>query len=424
MKIKRFFAPDMRQALRQVRETFGADAVILSNKSVDGGVELVAAMDYDDATATAETASSAPAPGPARGPEPEITTAYSKARTPGQVSSLVERLQARGGEASPPLPQSPPAAADADGLAAMRKELTALRRMVENGLAGLAWQDLGYHRAHTQELLRQLIDLDLHPGLCEELARAEAATEDPDLALRLALKRLAEALPVGGTDFLEEGGVVALVGPTGVGKTTTLAKLAARFALRRGSRQLALVTTDNYRIGAEEQLHSYGRLLDVPVRTALDAEGLEQALELFSDRRLVLIDTAGMSQRDLRLNEQLAMLRGRGRPVQVLLALSATTDAATLEQALEAFSGVRPSACVLTKLDEACSLGGLLSSLVRRRLPMAFTTDGQRVPEDIHVARPHSLVKRAVELARAHRETPGEAWLAMQLGGVHQHVGI
>jgi flagellar biosynthesis protein FlhF len=426
MKIKRFFASDMRQAIRQVRETFGPDAVILSNKPVDGGVELVAAMDYDESTLLDQTRDDA-AVTELRRPAPPPQSASAEG-LPNQAGSLSQRLQRRAvasgreqGGGHRGIAQGPD---QASALAEMRREMQALRRFMETELSELSWHDMGQRRPQHKELLRRLVALDLHPELCRSLAEEVGEVDDVDAAYRAALTGLAARLPTARSDFLEQGGAVALIGPTGVGKTTTVAKLAARFCLRYGNRQLALITTDNYRIGAEEQLHTYGRILDVPVRTAADEASLNAALNMFSDRRLVLIDTAGMSQRDVRLGQQIALLKRGNRPIHTLLTLAATTQGAALEHALEVFGPARPSACVATKIDEACSLGGIISSLTLHRLPMAFSTDGQKVPEDIHIGRPHTLVSRAVELAKRAGTDMGEDLLAMKLGGAREHAHV
>jgi len=244
---------------------------------------------------------------------------------------------------------------------------------------------------------------------------------EPDQGWRRALYFLASEIQTAGDSLLEEGGVVAMIGPTGVGKTTTLAKLAARFALRHGSRSVALISTDNYRIGAQEQLNTYARILDVPIRSAADVEELNVALNVFADKRLVLIDTAGMSQRDMQINEQISLLQSGRKPVRNILALSATTQQAALQQAIEAFGVANPDACILTKLDEAASLGGVLSAIVHSNLKVAYITDGQKVPEDLHLARPHTLVSRAVNLGQWDEGGYSEECLALALGGMRAH---
>ncbi|MDJ0806503.1 MAG: flagellar biosynthesis protein FlhF, partial [Gammaproteobacteria bacterium] len=278
MKIRRFFAADMRQALRQVREALGADAVILSNKSVEGGVELVAAIDFSDEafTATEPPHAITEAPVPLRTPnsaEAELQTPSSPEtqfhplKAPTAVKNTDSIWQERPRSATPKLKQGVEWSQD-PLLQEMRQEMQALRRMMENELSELTWRDLGQRRPQSQELIRRLMGLGLGASVCRDLAMRVEDAETPDKAWRQALYHLADEIPVVQDDLLDQGGIIALVGPTGVGKTTTIAKLAARFCLRHGNRQLALVTTDSYRIGAQEQLHNYGRILDVPVRTA------------------------------------------------------------------------------------------------------------------------------------------------------------
>jgi len=405
MKIKRFFADDIRQALRQVRETLGPDAVILSNKSVDGGIELVAAMDYDEAAFVAQN-QPPEAVQPAAAKRPSVTP--------------IERPEAQVAQSNrrpPPQPARVEWSQD-PVLMEMRQEMKALRRMMENQLSDIAWHEMGSRRPQTQELLRRLMGLGLSPDICQRLAQHIQDAESLDQAWRKALYQLASVLPLSGESLIDEGGVVALVGPTGVGKTTSIAKLAARFILRHGHRNLALVSTDSYRIGAREQLNTYARILDVPVRTAANAEELRVTLNALSDKRLVLVDTAGMSQRDLRLSDQLSMLYSGNRPVRTFMTLSATTQQPALEQAIKSFGGANLEGCVLTKVDEAASLGGALSAALHSNLALAFFTDGQKVPEDIHLARAHTLVSRAVTLAQEAGGEYSDEYLAMALGGV------
>ena len=402
MKIKRFFAPDIRQAIRRVRETLGPDAVILSNKTVEGGIELVAAIDYDEAAFAArapvreQAAEQAPA---TEAPTAEVKAAPRRTRVEwSQDPAIVE----------------------------MRREMQTLRRLMENELGGLAWRDLGERRPEVRELLRRLLELGLPAGMARTLTERVGDEADPDQLWRKALYLLANGLRTAEADLLDAGGVVAVVGPTGVGKTTTIAKLAARFVMRHGARHLALVSTDDFRIGAREQLHTYGRILNVPVKSAGSIEELDATLNALADRRLVLIDTAGMGPRDLRLQEQLAMLRVGDRPVRRYLALAANTERTALERAVKAFCEVPPDACVLTKIDEAGRLGGLLATLIANQLPAAYVTDGQRVPEDLHLARTHTLVTRAAQLIEESTAEDGvaEAHFAMALGGVAAHAHL
>ena len=406
MKIKRFVASDIRQALRQVRETLGADAVILSNKSVDGGVELVAALDYDEQAFTADLAESRP------GATATVMT-ESEPERPGP--DVGERLTHRSSVS--PVDRSQ----DAD-LAEMRQEMKALRRMMENQLSEITWREMGSRRPQSQELLRRLMGLNISPDICRQLTDRVADVEELDQAWRKALSSLAGDLPIAEESLIDKGGVIALVGPTGVGKTTSIAKLAARFVLRHGHRKLALVSTDGYRIGAQEQLNSYARILDVTVRSASTSEELDLVLNSLADKQLVLVDTAGMSQRDVRLSEQLSLLRSGNRPVSSFLTLAATTQQPALEQSINAFGSSALAGCILTKVDEAASLGGVLSAVIHGRLPLAFFTDGQKVPEDIHLARAHTLVSRAVTLGQQTGTEFNDEYLALALGGVRADV--
>jgi flagellar biosynthesis protein FlhF len=413
MKIKRFFAADMRTAIRQVRETLGPDSVILSNKSVDGGVELVAALDFDESALSEVVNSIAEEATKPSG----VVTSF-----PGSDVTAERKPEVRGERN----PSSQAAASPASRvewsqdplLIDMRREVHTLRRIVENELSGFTWREMGDHQPRVRELIRRLMGFDLHPAICQRIIERVGDFENPEQGWRKALYYLATELHTTGDHLLEEGGIVAVVGPTGVGKTTTIAKLAARFGLRQGNRHIALISADSYRIGAQEQLATYARILDVPMRSVANVEELNAALNALADKRLILIDTAGMSQRDLQLSEKLAVLQAGNRKVRTLLALSATTQQAALKQAIQAFSVARPEACILTKLDEAASLGGVLSAIIDTAMPLAYTTDGQRVPEDLHLARSHTLVSRAVNLGQQDGEEYSEEYLALALGGV------
>jgi flagellar biosynthesis protein FlhF len=196
--------------------------------------------------------------------------------------------------------------------------------------------------------------------------------------------------------ILQKGGVVALVGPTGVGKTTTAAKLAARYAMRHGSSKVALITTDSYRIGAQEQLRSFGELIGVPVYAVNSADELHTTLHSLQDRELVLIDTAGLSQRDRQLLEQLAILRTGEIKIDPYLVVAANSQESALNEAVTMFNRIELKGAILSKLDEGGSLGPALSVLIRHQLPLHYLGDGQRVPEDLQVARGSDLVDRLV----------------------------
>lgn len=397
MKIKRFTAPDMRQALRMVRETLGDDAVILSNKSIEGGVELTAAVDL-------------------------IAEELSAARPHGTPAAAIETVTHS--RRSPAATTKPVPAVNGEALAELRNEMQSLRRWMQAELSGLSWHDLGQRAPHAQELMRRLMSLGLSADIARRLSDRVTDLPELDQAWSKAMFYLASELTISDDDPLQHAGAIALVGPTGVGKTTTIAKLAARYALRHGHRHVALVTTDNYRIGARDQLHTYGRILNVPVRSAGSPEEMETVLQSLSDRRLILIDTAGMGADSARMREQLECLQVVGAGLTTLLTLSATTDGAGLEHAVKLFQPAKPSACVLTKLDESAALGGAISALVRSGLPLSLLTDGQRVPEDLQPARAHNLIERATKLMSDNDLSFDPTYLALAYGGSQSHAQV
>jgi len=417
MKIKHYRAPDMRQALRMVREAQGPDAVILSSRRVNGGVEVVAAVDYDhdgvDAyghdlhAMSAQAHASQPVERTDRAActmhedrsirSQGVTDSASRARDQGLAIDAIDELERS---------------------ADLSEELRAMRRMLETQLATLAWNDLSRRSPVQAELLKELTQIGLARDLSAELVAQMPAGIQLAEAQRLALALIARRIAVASERWLDSGGVVAMVGATGVGKTTLIAKLAARWLLQHGPRSIALISTDSIRIGAHEQIHTLGRLLGVPAYAIDGASELAELLDHLSDKRLVLIDTAGYSQRDPRLHEELEMLAAANERLETTLVLSAAAQAGAIEEAVERFAAARPATCVLTKLDEATSLGGSISMLIRSGLPVAYLSDGQRVPEDISPARAHQLVVRAVELARKSGATADEDLLRRRFGEV------
>lgn len=469
MKIKRFFSKDMRDGIRQVREALGSDAVILSNTQVKGGVEIVAAIDYDESLLTADTAFPTAEPSPAASHSPktsslESTTSSSnpavdesslgysfqgsdfeldedmvsirssfyndeaKARAENKSEIPQPRFSDAPANKAEANPVAKPAAAanpnpgiewsQDPALVAMQHELQELRGLLEQQMAGLAWSGLSRRDPQRAKLIRCLLELGLSPKLCQRLVEAMKPAESFEDTWRQAMALLVKNLPVDSSDDLEQGGVVALVGATGVGKTTTIAKLAARYALKHGRERVALVTTDSYRIAAHEQLRTYGRILGIPVRVANNQEELSEVLKLFSEKDLVLIDTAGMSQRDVRLSQQFSLIKGSAPSIKTYLVFSTTTHRAGLNEILQAFGEVKLDGCILTKLDETTSLGGALSMAMESKLPVKYVSDGQKVPEDIHIARSHNLIHRAVLVAQEANQALEQESLTLAFSGM------
>ena len=392
MKVKTFFAPDIRQAIRMVREEQGPDAVIISNRRVDGGVEIVSATDYDEKLFNQFKSSS----------DKEEKFEAKPARADEKIKNYSNndfiKSSVSSEKSSPGLWSEKRSDEGERLLSEVRQELKFMRSYLENQMAEISWNSFQQRSPVHAEMIKRLREFGLSQENAARLTETIRVDLDLDSAWRECLIKLVETLPVANDDIIEQGGIVALVGPTGVGKTTSVAKIAARYALRHGVRRIALLTTDDYRVGAHEQLRNYGRLLDIPVRSASTSEELQAQLNDLSDKDLVLIDTAGISQRDIRLSEQLAVIRGASSKIKVYLVLSSNIQRRGIEEAIAAFNKVPLNGCILTKLDEACSLGFALDAVIDEDLPVVYVSDGQRVPEDIHPARAENLVNQGVLL--------------------------
>ncbi len=388
MNMRRYVAKDMRACLRQIRDAQGPDAVIVSTRRVEGGVEVVAAMDFDLATPLPGSEPAVAADGPA-----------------GEAAAALAQLA--GGIGASAEPQS-----------GLQAELCNLRRLLEGQLATLAWNDLTRRAPVQAEVLRELTQLGLANDLAASIVADLPARLDFGRAQHRARAVLTQKLPVAEDRWLSRGGRVAFVGPTGVGKSTAIAKLAARRVLEHGPQGLALVSTDGVRFGAQEQIQNLGRLLGVPAYAVDHPRELERLLAQLEGTPLVLIDTAGSSQRDPRLAAKLAALAGAHRGLEMALVLAASAQAGAAEEVITRFSAVTLAACIVTKIDEATSLGGTLSALIRARLPITWVSEGQRIPEDLAPARAHQLVVRAVTLAERSGATADEDLLQRRFGGL------
>jgi flagellar biosynthesis protein FlhF len=412
--VRKFYADTSREALRLVREALGPDALILSNRKSGRGVEIVAASPSEIQAITAAAAPSAssvaisrpPArhmfsPPPAASPSAREPAAILRAPPPAMPAP-----SAGAPEQKAALSADQPALSPAETSFELVHELRMLRALVEGQLAALAYSDLKRRDAARSEVLRRLLEAGFGGPLGREMVDELPEGLDVARALRLTKTRLQQrlrcALPDAG--LVEAGGILALVGPTGVGKTTTVAKLAAECAIRLGPEKIALVTTDTYRIGAVDQLRIYGKIIGAPVYAIRTEADLRATLSDLRSRHLVLIDTVGMSQRDRRLADQVALLSGSERRVRRVLLLSAVAHANVLEDVVRAYRDDNLAGCILTKIDEALTLGAPLDALIRHNLTLHYVTNGQRVPEDLHRPNPLYLVERAFRDA-AH--TPG-----------------
>lgn len=412
MKIKRFLDKDSRSAMARVRAEMGGDAVILSSKNVNGQVELVAAMDFDEKaldnhldsgsdTVYGAAAESAGFEGTGfEGDRLESHLMHSLGATSSPAvgaernqGSIQQRRSSREDSTQEQMPQE-----QSPTLTDLQRELGNLRGMLESELAQLSWKDMADRPSVKAALYNRLSKLGLSRAICGAIADKLPAKGDLESHWKKALVMLARRLKVMGDSILNDGGIVALVGSTGVGKTTTIAKLAARFVMRHGTKQVALITTDCYRIGGQEQLETFANYLGIPMIVATDGPELKAALDQLSSRKMVLIDTAGMSQRDVRLYEQFATLKSVGYDIDAYVVLSATAQQGSLNEVVQVFGKQALSGAMITKVDESSSLGAVLDVVVKNDLKLGYVSTGQKVPEDIIPARVEYLISKAVEL--------------------------
>lgn len=420
MQVKRFLAADMRRALELVRQELGADAVILSSNRTPEGVELL-------------TTRPEPASPPEPQPEPEATgteEAGARRNTATQQEldasareflqpnqrvnagirvrrSLLEPERAGPRSGRPVMsaaerygldkPEQTPAPAGDQRLEDLQAELTEMRYLLEEQMNRMLGPDENPGSPLQASIGRRLERMGLPRSVSDQVLRELPADQPLAHTWSSALARVARSIPADSADPVAGGGVYALVGPTGAGKTTTIGKLAARYVMEHGPQKVALVTLDTYRIGGHDQLRSLARILGVGLKVVQDPSSLETELYRLRRHQLVLIDTAGFRPGDARLSAQLETL-ARLPQVRSLMVLPGNGQAATLKAAVHAYGGEGLDGCVLSKLDETASLGEALGVVMQGRAPIVYTTHGQDIPRDIEVARAHQLATRAAGL--------------------------
>lgn len=483
MKIRRFVAKDMRSALAQIKGELGVDAVIMSNKKIPEGVELMAAVDYGqsvpEAKPSIDVATKTPreisndvvnisaqtsadeqgrtepkipmdslsallsrqvqqAPESSHNLSGESTQVDAEDNIEQQLRSFTERLRHSSPDGTIPAPYDTVDKAqnietselhehssiEAQKMAKhlseqqnsqtlhqqtsvnqqdfdkMQQEMVSIRQLLEHQVSGLMWQDMAQKDPQRAVLVSRLLAMGLNEQISDQIAGYIPAQHHEAQAWKAATKLISEQINTTQNDIIQRGGVIALVGPTGVGKTTTIAKLAARFAQIYGHEQVALISTDTFRIAGFEQLETYGKIIGCQVKLAKDGRALDALLQQFSQKKLVLIDTAGMGQRDMRLAENLANLVSNTRVrIRNYLVLAANSQQQVMQENVDRFKKVPLSGCIYTKLDESVSIGEIITTSIQNGLPIGYLTDGQRVPEDIKVANAEKLVRLADKMA-------------------------
>jgi flagellar biosynthesis protein FlhF len=485
MKIRRFFGKDMREALKQVKDELGGDAVIMSNKKVVGGVELVAAVDK-------ETEMTRPIPTISLGRRSKNTPTLSEIigdDGPDSLKALLEKQHAgklldensdgfdytafpnaahtqqrraestyssatmsrnhprasqayadsqqseqrlREAELTHPYARTPvtkavedftmnedfadsqasdlfshdSSIAPNDDLESIKLELASIRNVLQYQVNGLSDEKSKRKNPTHYFLGNKLLGMGISEKLVAQLVSFLPPQSNETEGWDYLLKLISNRLHIGGNDILQQSGIVALVGATGTGKTTTVAKLAAKYAQKYGANEVAMITIDTYRIAAFEQLATYGKIIGCTVKKAQTSEDLAHILYQLRHKKLVLIDTAGFSQRDARLVTQLNDYEKETTAnIKKYLVLPAGAQYQVLHQTIQAYKDISLTGCIFSKLDESYSLGEALSVVIENDLRLSYVTDGQRVPEDIKLADSKNLIMVASKLYKKYALT-------------------
>lgn len=439
MNIKRFFGKNSREALSMVRKALGEDAVILSNRAMNGGNEIMAFKEedmnnmiesqtdthhsngldtpdnlsskaksskYDSSEPTTllsllqNNRSQTPDSAVNKAAKIDMYDAVVKTASPQQTTAKVATTQTY----SPQIKNSQQADTQ---MSEMLNEMRNMRSVIESQLTTLSWGNIQQRDPSKSKILSILLSAGFSASLARQLAEKmpDNLTEEKAVTWVKSILALNLNTIENDTEVLDQGGVFALIGPTGVGKTTTTAKLAARYVMKHGTKNLGLITTDAYRIGGHEQLRIYGKILGVMVHAVKDEADLKIALNELKNKHTILIDTVGVSQRDRMVAEQIAMLSNTNMPIKKLLCLNATSTGETLTDVIRAYKGKGLDGCLMTKLDEAATIGNALDVIIKEKLKLYYVANGQRVPEDIHLANKQYLIQHALKLSASSNQS-------------------
>jgi len=358
MAMQKFTAQTMTASLRLAREALGDDAVVLANRKTPQGVQVLA-MGYEDAIL---------------------------------MKKQEEALLASAQEGS--LKQ------DSGVLSTMQEDMSQLKSLLSDQLSGLAWHDFQKRDPIKSLLLQKCFALGLTSSFSRKLVDSLGEFRTLDMAWQALLDHCKKSLVLGENEWLEEGGRVALFGPTGVGKTSTIAKLAAQYATKHGSGKVALISTDTYRVAAQEQLRIYASIMGVELHMVNSAATLNTSLRALHQKSLVLIDTAGARSGTELFQKQLNIFKDAMPGIQHVMTLSATSQGGVIADSLKAYEGLKLTGSVVTKLDETTNLGELISHAISHKMKIHYLTNGQRIPEDCHCPDAASLIHQAEQLSQ------------------------
>ncbi|MFK7815350.1 MAG: flagellar biosynthesis protein FlhF [Gammaproteobacteria bacterium] len=369
MDMKRFNEKNMHTALQKIREELGDDAVIISSNQNSTGVEVVAATDYE-AVANSDVVSSSKVY-----ESDAIVNEKSETNSQSFHEPLVHEFDT----------------------SAIQQEISQLRAIIESQTELISWRKIISQNTSTRKLLQKLSISGFGFNLSKKLLDVAKNINNFDESWSLIESNLKDKVSITQGNVIEDGGMVALVGPTGVGKTTTIAKIAAQYAMQHGNQDVAIISTDHYRIGAHDQISIYGSILNVPVLTANNETELLKALHVVKNKKLILIDTAGLSQRDPRVKEEMLALSKLSKDLITYLVISANSQLCVQKETINNFMSEGLSGVVVSKTDEASQIGGILTALIEQNLSLAYETTGQSVPEDICRPNQDEIIAKALD---------------------------
>ncbi len=393
MQLKRFIAKDNHNALKLVKDSLGADAIIVSNRTVENGVEVIASAGLNDFTIE-QSVEFVDDDKPITSPEKQSQIEKTESE---RFSNVLTR------------------ATENAELEEMRAEIAKLRTTLDAEISANKIEHWGQKSHARAELFEKLSSVGLGMDLVTQLISSTDLNDNLKSASRKVLMKLKNSIRVNNSDPIEQGGVVVLHGPTGSGKTTTLAKLAARFLRKNNSHEMVLVCADNSRIGAHEQLETFGRLLGVSVLNLREKDDIASLLDLLTDKKLVLIDTAGLNQADLRQPDKLFGIYRGIENIHHYLVISSIMQRSAIERLLNVFSKISIDGAIITKLDEAVHLGDMITSFIRNSFPISFWTDGQNIVDNIHQADAALLVTKVMRLNKLDCESKDDKILLSML---------
>lgn len=450
MKVKRIVAANMQEALREVTEQLGAEAAIISTKKVAEGMEVVAALNYQSQKELSQADITRQLNQQALQEQQEQLQAQKKQKEQAKAQSnkeleawlnkvkqstaleqgaqpvvaqsrkKVEALpihneQPQATPSDKPIEPIAPAVAEPNAsseaykemLAQMSGEMQELKKYMLSQqsyrLDSDVWSEQTPISWQQSQLIMRCRDVGIETQWAEQLVSNTNDASPLEEAWKAILANMEKDIPIAHSRLLIEGGCYAFVGPTGAGKTTTIGKLAAQFAMRHGSDSIALITLDQYRVAAHEQLKAFARIMGVHLSITNNLDALQAAIAEQSDKKLILIDTAGLSPQNSHFSQQLSMLSNVKETLKTLLVLPLTSQARCLQENYEYYKKLGLNGCVLTKLDECFSLGAALSVSALAELPVTFVTDGPHIPDDVHQPEANKLLQLALQMAKMSR---------------------